>query len=379
MEKANKLQKRKNGRLYSLDILRGIVVILSVFLSNIPRGEYEFHYLEHATWYGVTIIDIILPSFITIFGISMAIAYQKGVTWNKILRRTVRLIVYGVIFTIIVSWSIDFSTIRLTGVLQMFAFLGVITVLITKIVKSPTKLILIAFFISTLYGGFLLTTSAECEGGIPQPNCNPSGTIDSKIFGESHIYQEGERGYDPEGFVTSLSALSNVLFGYAFGRLLLNRTKVSLAWKQLLLIGVILIGLSLIWNQLLPYNKRMWTPAFSLLASGSTSILLVILYLTFDYRKKVDAKSTALKPVIWFFEAFGRNSFLVYFGKFIISSVLIHITITVHQEKVSLYTILLNWVEEISKYPQITYASLMLLFWIVTATVLHKKKLYLKV
>lgn len=372
-----KVQVKKKKRVYSLDMLRGIIVALSVFLSTIPYGQVDYPYFRHAQWYGVTLIDIILPTFITIFGVSMAIAYQRGVKWEKILKRTVRLIVYGIIFTIIVEWTLDFATIRLTGVLQMFALLGIVTVAITKFVQSPLKLMAIALLVSSVYGGLILYTGQSCEGGLPQPECNPSHVVDSTVFGEKHLYHHGERGYDPEGLVTSLSALSNVLFGYAFGRLILTRKETG-AWRELLGIGVLLIAVSLVWDHFLPYNKRLWTPAFALLAAGLAASMLSILYLIFDKRKG-DAKETALKPVVWFLEAYGRNSFLIYFGKFMLGSVLIHLSVTHDGIEKSLSRVINEWVATFAPHPQLAYGILNLIFWTIIAFVCHKKKWYLKV
>ncbi|MCA0172160.1 acyltransferase family protein [Bacillus sp. RAR_GA_16] len=373
----SKAQQMKKKRVYSLDMLRGIIVVLSVFLSTIPAGRIEYESLRHAEWYGVTIIDVILPTFITIFGASMAIAYQRGVKWEKIIKRTVRLIVYGIIFTIIVTWSLDFATLRWTGVLQMFAFLGIVAVIITYFVKSPFKLMLIALLVSSIYGGALLTFGQSCEDQMPQPDCNPSGIIDRAIFGEDHLYHQGERGYDPEGLVTSFSALSNVLFGFAIGKLILSRKETG-AWKELLGIGLLVIALSLIWHQFLPYNKRLWTPAFAMLAAGLTSSMLSILYLLFD-KGKVDAKETYMKPIVWYLEAFGRNSFLIYFGKFMLASLLIHLTLKNDGENESLATILYDGLASFVPHPQLAYALLNLLFWTIIAFVCHRKRWYLKV
>lgn len=369
------LQEKKinKKRVYSLDMSRGFIVMLSVFLSTIPYGGYE--YLRHADWYGVTIIDLILPSFITIFGTSMAIAYQRGVSWEKIIKRTIRLVIYGLLFTIIVSWSFDLSNMRFTGVLQMFAFLGISAVFITRFIKSPLQLILSALFLWSLYGGILLHAAQSCEGGLPQEQCNLSGPIDGAIFGENHIYQQGQRGFDPEGMVTSFAALGNVLMGYAIGRLILTRKETG-AWKELLVLGAVLILFSLIWDHFLPFNKRMWTPAFAMLAAGTVSIMISVFYLIFD-KREVDAKHTGLKPFVWFLEAYGRNSFLIYFGKFIIAAVLTHVTITADARTLNSY--LLEWVYTLSPFPQITYALIMLLFWTIVAMVLHKKGRYIKV
>ncbi|KKI93277.1 hypothetical protein WQ54_05455 [Bacillus sp. SA1-12] len=369
-------QKPVKKRIYSLDMARGLIVVLSVFLSTIPEGGYE--YFRHAAWYGLTIIDFILPAFITIFGTSMAIAYQKGVVWKRIVKRTIRLIVYGILFTMIVTWSLDLSTLRLTGVLQMFALLGIVTVIITRFIKSPIKLVLIACFILFVYGTVILSTSQSCEGGLPQPTCNLSGIVDAKVFGENHMYAQGERGFDPEGLITSFAALANVLFGYAIGRLILTK-KESGGWKEIALLGILLVILALLVHQVLPLNKRMWMPSFALISAGATALLISGFYLLADYRKHVDAKKTALGPLVTFLEAFGRNSFLVYFGKFIIASVLTHITLATTKGQQSLSALLLQWIDSFSPLPQLTYALLMMLFWTVVALTLHKKRIYVKV
>lgn len=361
---------KKKQRFRSLDLTRGLIVMLSVFLFHIPAGGYE--YLRHAKWYGVTIMDFILPGFITVFGVGMAFAYHKGVKWQKFIKRTLRLLIYGLVFNMIVDWKIDFSTIRLTGVLQLYAFLGIFTVIITNFVKSWRGLIIIAFMILTIHNFTLLSFSQDCTNGIPQMDCNPSGVIDVVIFGAEHLYHQGKLGYDPEGILTIFASLSNVLFGYASGLILLENREKG-AWKQLILFGIILLSISYFASYLLPFNKKIWTPSFALLTAGSVVTVFGFAHLICD-RMNVAKKSI----FVWYLEAFGRNSFLIYFGKFVVYSLLIHIMIKIENEGTSISNLLFSTIQQFTDYPQLAYAFVMLLGWSLIAIVLHLKKWYIK-
>lgn len=366
----SEIKRKKKIRYRSLDITRGLIVLLSVFLFHIPPGGYE--YLRHAKWYGITIMDFILPGFITVFGAGMAFAYHKGVNWKKFLKRTFRLLIYGLIFNMIVDWRIDFSTIRLTGVLQLYAILGILTILITHFVKSWKWLLIIAFTILGIHGFTLLTFSKSCAGGLPQMDCNPSGIIDVIIFGSEHLYYQGKLGYDPEGVLTIFASLANVLIGYASALILLENREKG-AWKELITSGIIILICAYLASNLIPFNKKIWTPSFALITAGSVVTIFGIAHLLFD-RTNLTRKSL----LVWYIEAFGRNSFLIYFGKFVVYSLLIHTMINIGNESRSISDLLYSKIQLISDYPQLTYAFVMLLGWSLIAVLLHAKKWYIK-
>lgn len=365
------MSKKLEGRFYSLDLTRGFIVILSVYLSNIPFGGYE--YLRHGEWYGITILDFILPAFVTIFGTGMSFAYQKGVHWGKLSKRTIRLILYGLIFNMIVMWDFNFDLLRYTGVLQLYAFLGIATVIITKLVKKPIYMLLTALIVLLIHGLIFAVSTIGCGQSLPQPGCNPSGIIDKIVFGMNHMYRQGASGYDPEGLLTMFAALSNVLIGYWAGCLLLKkRLENKMAWKELFITGAILVLLSYVFFHLLPYNKKIWTPSFAMLTAGSTLGLLGLLHLIFDRNKQ-------LTGPIRLIEAYGRNSFFVYFGKFIVASLLTHLTININDETLSYMQVLYGWIDRITDYPQLTYAFIILFGWTLIVWILYKNKIYIKV
>ena len=89
---------QKSGRLLSIDVMRGLIMILlagescSVYesLKNLHAGgvfDFFISQFEHHPWHGLHFWDLIQPSFMTIAGTAMYISYhnktQKGITWEQ--------------------------------------------------------------------------------------------------------------------------------------------------------------------------------------------------------------------------------------------------------------------------------------------------------
>ncbi len=370
MEK-NVMETKRRFR--SIDVTRGIVVLVAVFVSALPGGG-GYDYLRHAYWYGVTITDLVFPAFLTVYGIGLAIVYRKGVKWKDLLRRTFLLILYGLLFNMISSWKLDFENLRFTGVLQLFALTGIGVVLLSRLARSWKWMLAAGLLIATTYMSILMITGSGCEGGVPQRDCNPSGTLDAMVFGENHMYAKGERGFDPEGIFAVFSALSNVAFGYAVGMVLNSRKQIA---GRIAAIGVGLVILGFVFNIFIEFNKRLWSPSFALLASGLTLLLLALLFYLIDGRERTN-RNFSNYP-IWFFEAFGRNSFLIYFGKMLVFILVSKIVINVFGREGSLASLLFQFLEKTVPYPHFFYSGVFVLFWSIIAVTMHANKKYVRV
>ena len=351
-------------RILSIDVTRGLIVALSAFLSHIPPGGYPL--FRHAEWYGLTILDFIFPTFLTVFGISMAVAYDRRIKWFKVVRRTILLLIFGLLFNMIVSWNFSLAEVRYTGVLQFYAVIGLITALVMKLDRRWWITLLMALVLLTGYGWFILSVSSSCPDGLPQPDCNPSRVIDQMLFGV-HMYQGGERGYDPEGLVTLMGAIGNALIGVAIGRLLLANRKQG-AVLPLLVFSLLLITCSLLVAQVLPYNKRMWLPSFTLVTAGTAALVLAIFHGLVD-------RLVIKGAVVRILEAFGRNSFFIYFGKYLLASAMIHTSISGESPR----NLLLGFIESWSLYPHPTYAAVMFILWMIIAIIMHWRSWYIRV
>jgi len=98
--------------------------------------------------------------------------------------------------------------------------------------------------------------------------------IDCWILGPQHMYREKGVAFDPEGLLSTLPAVVNVLAGYLAGRWILRKGASYTTVVQLLVTGLLLTGLALIWEGWLPLNKKLWTSSYVVFASGADLLAL---------------------------------------------------------------------------------------------------------
>ena len=86
-------------RLISLDVLRGLTIILMTIVNNPGDWGNVYAPLLHAEWHGCTPTDLVFPTFLFIVGVSVVLAApQKSFypgTIQKILTRTLRIFCLG--------------------------------------------------------------------------------------------------------------------------------------------------------------------------------------------------------------------------------------------------------------------------------------------
>jgi heparan-alpha-glucosaminide N-acetyltransferase len=93
--------------------------VLMIFV-NFGGGKYMF--MEHATWNGLTVADVLFPSFMWIMGLSMALSLRSqlrsGVTRRQLALRSVKrglkLIVIGAVLNSSHERN-DLATYRIPG------------------------------------------------------------------------------------------------------------------------------------------------------------------------------------------------------------------------------------------------------------------------
>ncbi|RJE46984.1 MULTISPECIES: heparan-alpha-glucosaminide N-acetyltransferase domain-containing protein [unclassified Dehalobacter] len=367
--------KRITNRIKALDFARALSVLL-LFLTFVPEGPLYGAYITHAPWFGYTAIDFAFPAFVTLSGTSMAIAYRKHVPWGRLIRRFFVLIIIGLIFNSLVSWEFHLSELRLTGVLQVLAFTGIMTALIARVSGKWFWPFTAGLLILAAYLGILLYTSQSFPDSLPSPDHNLSGMIDPFIFTKSHLYVHGDAGYDPEGICTLFSAITSTLFGYTAG-LFLNNKNISRNFLKILALAGVLLLLTPLLSNFIPIGKRLWTPSFVTLSSGATILVLAFAHLIWDPQIPVISKLRA--PVYWVFEAIGRNAILLYFGSSMVFSVMHHMILKMNGNTLSVFEFSYNWVKSWSTNPQLGFIAIYTGLWVLLAVLLHWRKLYLTV
>jgi predicted acyltransferase len=96
----------KTGRLASVDALRGLTILLMIFVNDLgPAAPSWMHHIEPPNADGMTLADIVFPSFLVIVGVSIPLAIKRGLEpgpqrlaqLRHILTRTAGLLFMGVI------------------------------------------------------------------------------------------------------------------------------------------------------------------------------------------------------------------------------------------------------------------------------------------
>lgn len=254
------------GRDYSLDSFRGLDVLLMILVNVQGNGDAAFRFISHVEWNGVTLADFVFPVFLLIVGLSAPLALERPgaqFSWSGILRRTVLLFMIGVGLSYAIKPTFDPDMIRWTGVLQRIAIVYLVCAAVIAIRKGSG--IAVAFSVAILaLHSFMLLRVGTPDGGAAsmEPGMGISGWLDQNLIPGRVL----RKTWEPEGVLSTLSAIVNALIGIAVMR------RIQLTGMSNAALGgvgamIVLAGFALtIW---LPLNKNLWTPSFALVTSGA--------------------------------------------------------------------------------------------------------------
>jgi predicted acyltransferase len=257
---------------------------------------------------------------------------------------------------------------RIMGVLQRIALGYFFAALLIRNLKTAT-LVRVAVIMLLLYWLLLLLFA---QGSDPYDMLGNAGSVvDRWLFGSGHLYHGEGVAFDPEGLLSTLPSIVNVIGGYLAGKWIQQQGKSYEGLAKLLLAGILLVLLALSWDWFFPINKKLWTSSYVLLTVGIDCILLGGLIYIVDF----------LQLVRWtnFFQVFGKNPLFIYLLSEI-GATLLWFT-PVGEKHQALYSWLYQHVFE----PTGAYlgsflfaVSFMLCCWLV-GYVLDKKKIYVRV
>src|SRR5690606_19732181 len=191
--------------------------------------------------------DLVFPFFLFAVGNAMAFVLpllQDGgsaMFWKKVVKRTVLIFVIGLFLNWwpFVQWvgdSLQFREwvssenadrgVRIFGVLQRIAVAYFFASILAYFFK-PKRLIYISAVI--LLGYWAL--SACLGSGDPYSLQGWFGTaIDKQLLGVAHMYKGEGVPFDPEGIVSTLPAIVQVVFGYLAGVFIRRQGSVDWIW-----------------------------------------------------------------------------------------------------------------------------------------------------
>ncbi|NHA02723.1 DUF5009 domain-containing protein [Mucilaginibacter sp. HC2] len=369
-------------RFITLDIFRGMTICFMIIVNAPGSGAVQWAPLDHAAWFGFTPTDLVFPSFL--FAVGNALSFSKnkfesnGAFLRKIGKRTLIIFLLGYLMYWFPffhreagGWAFNpLGNTRIMGVLQRIALCYFFGSLIVHYC-SKRAAIIISIFLLLGYWVFLLLLG---EPGKELTMLGNAGTrLDILIMGNAHLYHDkgGPIAFDPEGLLSTLPAIVNVIAGYLAGAYIQRKGRNYESVAKLLIAGVCLIGIALFWAQFFPLAKKLWTSTFTLLTIGIDLVIIGVLIYAIEIKN--------IKRGTNFFLVFGRNSLAIY----LLSELLFTVISTVWvKPNLSFY----DWVNQAFYQPLFPGAfgtlvfalCYMMLCWLV-GYVMDKRKIYIKI
>ncbi len=281
-------------RLLSLDAFRG-ATIAAMVLVNDPGSGVAYPQLKHSAWNGWTFTDWVFPFFLFIVGVAMTFSFAKrleeganpkSLYWH-IIKRTLIIFGLGLVVNGFPFWldpNFALSNWRIPGVLQRIAICYFVVSIISLHSNIRAQLLWSLVFMTVYWFMVKLIPVPGYGAGWLEPTGNLMWYVDSNLFrGHTYIYAPAP-GFDPEGLISTLPAISTTLFGVLTGHWLRSeRTKEEkTVWMFVVGNGLLLAGV--IFDMWLPINKNMWTTSYTLFMGGWSLICLAIFYWLIDVK-----------------------------------------------------------------------------------------------
>lgn len=285
-------------RLVSLDVFRGIAIASMILVNNPGSWDHIYPPLEHAEWHGCTPTDLVFPFFLFIVGVAMPFSLAKYTPENRptpqvytrIIRRGLILFALGLLLTLSTMLldllfkgiALDFSTIRIMGVLQRIGLAYVIAAL--AVLKLPQRglwifagVVLMAYWVAMQ----LIPVPGYGAGNLTAEG-NLGGYIDSILLGKKHLYKGGP--FDPEGLFSTLPSVVTVLIGYCTGLWLKKQPVKNQTSINLSIVGLAFLVIGKLWDFVFPINKALWTSSYVVYTAGWALLVLALCYQLIEVR-----------------------------------------------------------------------------------------------
>ena len=370
---------RIRQRIFSLDVLRGLAIIIMIFVDAPPGPTY---YLQaHAPWEGLTIADWAFPGFVFAMGASAAVsASRRSIEMKKILVRTTILFLIGILFEM--KWHFftylfqenftgtdffDKAIVhgRFFGILQRLALTYLLGMLAVKIFRSDAGILFsaIALLIISSAGFHIYNPAAPFD----QAN-NIFGTIDKIFPGVNHIYTPT---HDPEGLYGTMASAAQFLIGFLAGKVLADNAFLRDKIYILALSSTILFIAGGLWSKIDIIAKNVWTAPFALLTSGGEMLVLAAMLYLFD-------KLPEVKKFFVPLSALGKNPLFFFLMSNIIVSMLCNILVDGTPLWVWLWQVTLQGFVS-TEFSVMIFCILWCLFWIPFALILDRLGIIIKI
>ena len=294
----------KNKRLLSLDVLRGLDLMLLVGLQPLLRAiliqldsallnDTLLYQLDHAQWEGMRVWDFVMPLFLFMSGVTMPYSLPKYKTengnvkvWLRVLKRFFLLFALGVLVQGNIL-SLDPDRVYLySNTLQAIAVGYLLTVPLVLYLTPKQQLIAIAALLVVYSIPMHLCGDWSAQGNFA---CMVDKILLGRFRDGTLIAADGTvqfaTWYDYTWVWSSITFCCTVAFGSFAGYMTKSGDENRLATaKKLFVIGVLLVVVGLLAGTVQPIIKRIWSASMVLYSAGWCYLLLALFYWWVDVK-----------------------------------------------------------------------------------------------
>ena len=372
---------QKKQRYLALDVLRGLTIALMVLVNNPGSWGSIYAPFKHAAWHGFTLTDLVFPSFLFVVGNAMSFSMRKfeqqseAVFLRKVFKRSFLIFLIGLLLTAFPFvyrtedgfFLKDFSGMRIMGVLQRIALCYLFASLIVRYLKLKGSVILSAVI---LLGYWAIMYYFGDPADPYSPQGNAALKFDLLVFNPDNLWTGFGFPFDPEGLLSTLPAIVNVIAGYVAGVFIQKWGNSFTTVIKLAAAGFSALFIAEFWDLVFPYNKGLWTSSYAVYSIGWSLLLISGLILLIEVFNR--------KKWTYFFEVFGKNPLFIFVMSGVFAKLMGIIWIEGGSLKPWLYrNFYLSWLSDLnaSLLFAITFVVGMWLmgYW------MDKKKIYVKV
>ncbi|HYV53155.1 MAG TPA: DUF5009 domain-containing protein [Chitinophagaceae bacterium] len=308
-----------NQRFYSLDVFRGATVCLMILVNNPGSWSHIYAPLEHAQWHGLTPTDLVFPFFLFAVGNALSFVMPRlqaggdGAFWKKVITRSLLIYLIGLFLTWypFVRWTDDHLTfrpwvesnnpqngVRILGVLARIAICYFFASIIIYYFK-PRAAFYVGLVLLLLYWTLCYTLGDYTMLGWF------GNKVDEAVLGIPHMYKGEGVAFDPEGIMSTMPAIVEVIFGYLVGDYIQKKGKNFEMISGLFVAGVAMILTGFCWDMVFPINKKIWTSSYTVYTTGLATITIATMIYLIEFR---NVRGWLGK----FFDVFGKNALFVF-------------------------------------------------------------------
>lgn len=364
-------------RLQSLDVFRGISIAAMLLVNNPGTAKFGYRVLRHADWNGCQPPDLIFPFFLFIVGVAITYSLAKPQSLDasrralliKVGRRT--LIIFGLGMLLNLLPYFDWEVTRIPGVLQRIALCYCAAALLVLYVGIRGQAV-VAVALLVVYGVLMKWVPVPGSGaGLLEPDTNLAAYIDQALMG-GHLWHHH---WDPEGFLSTVPAISTTLIGVLAGHWLRASRRSGERLRGLVIGGCAGIGLGLVMDEWLPINKALWSSTYVAFTGGAALIALAFCHWLVDLK----GHRRWATP----FVVFGTNAIFAYALSSLMTKLLALWTVT---RSDGMRVMLKTHVFEVYFLPlaarreaSLLYALAFVLLWLGVTGILYRKRIFIKI